>query len=338
MAIAARSIITKELIYDQVDSLQIFEKYCSGFVKPDCKFSSELRIDPMPSCSISWLNGDFLYHDFGDGVSLRAINYVMSKYKINYFDALLKIQQDFNLNLNPSLLLTPAKNVQVSNEYRVQGTPEQKQKLPRIIEIKSRRFSSIDKAYWYDRYAIHSETLKKFKVVPIEEFWINKVNYLAAKEAYSYEFYWENGIFRRKLYQPGLPTDHGKWYSNGGLVVQGEGCLPYKGELLIITKSLKDVMALYELGYTAISPTSESSWLPESYFIKQAKRFDRIIILFDNDATGKKKAEAFSFKYTLPYIEIPTELEGCKDISDTICNKGVEFSKNLMRELLCAPF
>lgn len=338
MSIAARSVITKEMIYDKIDSLLIFERYCSGFIKLDYKFSSEIRTDPNPSCSITWLNGDYLYHDFGNGDSLRAINYVMCKFNINYFEALYKIQCDFNLDLNPTLLLKQLKSNYLDVENKNSNINNSKQKQPKIIEIKRRSFSNIDKLYWYDRYAIHSETLNKLKIIPIKEFWINRINYLAEKQSYSYDYYWENGVFRRKLYQPNLPTDHGKWYSNGGLIVQGEGCLPYKGDLLIITKSLKDVAALYELGYTAIAPTSESSWLPESYFIKQAKRFDRLVILFDNDKTGKQKAEAFSYKYTLPYIEIPIEIKGCKDISDTIYSKGFDFAKNLIKELLCLPF
>ena len=332
MAIAARNVVTIEMIYTKIDSLQIFEKYCAGFSKCDCKFSSELRDDPDPSCSISWLNGDYLYHDFGNGDSFRAINYVMTKYSINYFDALCKIQQDFNLILDPTFTMTSLGN---SSDIRVEGSNVSKgKKTPKIIQIKSRNFNALDKSYWYDRYAIHSTTLQRFNVIPIQEFWINKANYLAAKHAYSYEFYWENGIFRRKLYQPFLPVDDGKWYSNGGVVVQGEGMLPYKGELLIITKSLKDVMALSELGYIAIAPTSESSWLPESYFTKQATRFDRLIILFDNDKIGIQKSIAFSERYNIPSIAIPTELQGCKDVSDTIYNKGIDFTDKLIKELL----
>lgn len=332
MAITGRNIITLEMIYSKLDALQIFQHYCTNFKKCDSKFASDLRSDHNASCSIAWINGDYLYHDFGTGDSFRSVNYVMQKFNLTYYDALLKIQQDFNLIVDISFVLN--KPYVVSTKNTNKSIEVISSRKPVIIKIKSRLFNKADKSYWYDRYSVHSQTLKQFAIIPITDFWIDKLGYSSSKYAYSYDFYWEAGVFRRKLYQPFKSADKGKWISNGGLVVQGEGCLPYTGDLLIITKSLKDVIVLYELGYVAIAPTSESSWLPESYFKKQAARFKRQIIFFDNDVTGRNKAQVFSNKYNLKSIMVPEDIKDCKDISDVIYSKGIDFTKKLIKELL----
>ena len=108
--------------------------------------------------------------------------------------------------------------------------------------------------------------------------------------------------------------------------------LPYKGDLLIVTKSLKDVIVLYNLGFTSVAPTSESSFLPNQYFLKQGERFSRIVIFFDTDATGLKKAKEFSEKFGIAYKYIPLEYKA-KDISDFIEKNGVDSTKELLHKL-----
>ena len=51
-------------------------------------------------------------------------------------------------------------------------------------------------------------------------------------------------------------------------MLQGAHQLPAEGELLVVTKSMKDVMCLYSLGITAIAPNSENLFLTESQFEK----------------------------------------------------------------------
>ena len=66
-----------------------------------------------------------------------------------------------------------------------------------------------------------------------------------------------------KIYRP-LASKYTKWRTNLTTSdVQGLAQIPEKGDLLIITKSLKDVMVLYEMGYTAISAASETTFIPE---------------------------------------------------------------------------
>jgi hypothetical protein len=116
--------------------------------------------------------------------------------------------------------------------------------------------------------------------------------------------------------------------------VQGKGMLPQSGDLLIVTKSLKDVMSMFEMRITAIAPPSEHQFLPENYFTKQKQRFNKIVMLWDNDSVGVKKSKEFSEKYKIPFILIPESYQDCKDISDVVHKYGFEEATKLLKQLL----
>ena len=323
-----REPLTKENILSKITSYDIFKFYCSGFSKVGDKFKSELRQDSNPSCCIAFINGDLLYTDFGEG-SYRAIDYVMRKYNLSYGEALKRINQDFNLGLGSPI---PYNVVGGNYSPTLHGKMSYKERKPTIIKIKSREWKSIDKDFWYKRYSITSKILESFNVKPISHFWINDEIFIADTCSYSYDFYWKPDltIFYRKIYQP--YSTKLKWVSNGGKVCQGEGMLPKEGDLLIITKSLKDVMVLYLLGFTAIAPVSETSFLPSNYFLKQRERFKKVLLFYDSDSTGLAKAKEFSEQYAIDYRYIPLEY-GAKDISDFVEKMGIDEGKKLASSL-----
>lgn len=49
--------------------------------------------------------------------------------------------------------------------------------------------------------------------------------------------------------------------------------LPESGDILIITKALKDVMVLYEYGIPAIAPCSENLFITEAQYNHLKERF-----------------------------------------------------------------
>lgn len=330
--IKGRPILSKEIILSKISSEDIFREYCSPFNKIGEHFQSELREDKNASCTIDWIRGDLMYSDFGDGLHIRCIEYVKLKFKLDFYDALEKIYYDFKLDgqhFNTDYIST---NLVVSNKYNscsvVNKRPEEKQ--PTIIRIKKRAWNQADASYWKGRYNISRQTLEKFGVVPISHFWINDNMYVADKLAYCYNFYIEDNVHRKKIYQP---FNTQRFWSNGGKISQGEGMLPYSGDLLIITKSLKDVMCYYELGITAIASVSESSFLHKEYIDKQKSRFKKLVLHYDNDSTGIKKSKEFSEKWNIPYILIPEEYKS-KDLSDLIMNCGKDKAKQIINELL----
>lgn len=86
-------------------------------------------------------------------------------------------------------------------------------------------------------------------------------------------------------------------------------------ENLIITKSLKDVMFLYENSFSALAPNSEGIIFPEKQMNKFLKNFKNIIIFYDNDLAGFRGAR--KYKKTYPYVNcIFLKRQYAKDISD----------------------
>jgi hypothetical protein len=324
-----REPLAKENIFKKITSYDIFKYYCSGFSKIGEMFKSELREDTNPSCCISNISGDLLYTDFGQG-SYRCIDYVMAKYNISYIEALHRINSDFSLGLSTTIPYNVAGGVYIPPT--TYGKVHFKEKKPTVIKIKSREWRSVDKDFWYKRYSITSKVLESFNVKPISHFWINDEIFVADTCSYSYDFYWKPDltIFYRKIYQP--YSTKLKWISNGGKVCQGEGMLPKEGDLLIITKSLKDVIVLYLLGFTAIAPVSETSFLPSNYFLKQRERFKKVLLFYDSDSTGLAKAKEFSEQYGIDYRYIPLEYKA-KDISDFVEKMGIDEGKKLANSL-----
>ena len=112
-------------------------------------------------------------------------------------------------------------------------------------------------------------------------------------------------------------------------MLQGAHQLPAEGDLLVVTKSMKDVMCLYSLGLTAIAPNSENLFLTESQFEKLSKRFKKIVVFYDNDLPGIHNMNQIRKKFNIDCIFIPRSY-GAKDISDFHAKYGREKTLNLI--------
>lgn len=92
-------------------------------------------------------------------------------------------------------------------------------------------------------------------------------------------------IERWRIYRPG--NKQYKFVSNWKhFRLQGEHMLPKNGDYVVVTKSQKDAMVLYELGIPAVAPISENLFLTDSKYRKLKERFGKIILFYDNDIAG----------------------------------------------------
>ena len=69
-------------------------------------------------------------------------------------------------------------------------------------------------------------------------------------------------------------------------MIQGIHMIPKYGEYLVITKSLKDVMCLYNYNIPSIAPGSETSFISDNQLSRLKQRFKKIIVFYDNDIPG----------------------------------------------------
>lgn len=317
------STVSAQQILDKISEEELFRYYCTGFKKLDESFKSDLRREDIPSCRVSDFGGFLLYKDFGS--SERGTNvwgYLKRKYGITYMEAIDIVVKDFNLTARA---VVPEFTINFYDSF------EKKQRRT-IIRIKSRKWLLIDKEYWYEKYGITKELLNVYKVLPVTYIWINDRPIKTEKLAYCYNYYYHQERLLRKIYQP---LSSWKWYSNiDNTVVQGIANIPKYSDLLIITKSLKDVMCLNLLGYNSVAPNNEMSWLPELVWHKFITRYKRMIILFDNDESGIVNAQKFSNKYGVHYYHLPEE-SGVKDISDYINKyRNLDKAKQLIKNLI----
>lgn len=327
--LTGRVVITKEEILERYSEEQLFKFYIPTFEKIGRMFFSSDREETQPSCSISrFPNGHLYFKDFGTTDRAADIwGYVQRKFCCNFPQALEKIAGD--LGLRPPVTLRM--NTSTQNIYRHTTHVTQPNT---IIRIKKREWKTVDTDYWFGRYFIPRELVELYNVHPISDFWINLHHVRAEKVAYSYDYYYYENTLLRKIYQP-LASKERKWFSNiNTTVVQGIANIPKTADLLLITKSLKDVMILKLLGYPAVATNNESSWLPEQVWEKFKTRYKTKVILFDNDAAGIRNAAVFSEQYDLKSIIVPAERD-VTDVSDFVMkHRSLPQAQHMIQESL----
>ena len=315
-----------DVILSKITEYDIFRYYCPNFKKLGKKFVSDLREDKSPTVSIIPYNGKLLYKDFGSDHTFDCFNYVRFKYNCDFISALNIIDTDFNLNLS-----SKKQGIQFT-----MGIMAYRQKKPlyikkEVIIQKKRRPWTRDDAKFWSKYFVNKKILTMFGVEPISHFWVNGSRFTCKSITYAFKF--RN---RYKIYSP--YEEQNKWLSNTKKTdVQGYNQLPYKGERLIITSSLKDVMCLYAAGFSAIALQSEMQVPSEKLVAELKDRFSQVDILYDNDFDkvtnpGQTMARKICGLYGFRNICIPDRY-GCKDPSDLVKNVcGLNELKNILND------
>ena len=312
--------VTEENILKRTTEYDIFKRYIGHMFTVNSKFSSPLRKDNNPSFGVfvSKKTNNLLFKDQATGISGNCFKFVQLYENLKtYRDALNLINKDLNLGF----LDKSEKGVQVKS-YKASRTS---------MQIKRRYFVKNDTDYW-DQFSIDKDTLKYFKVHPISHVWVNDKIVWTVQDTISPMYAYQ--IFNKfKIYRP-LEKEPTKWLSNCTTYdVQGYEQLPPTGDLLIITKSLKDIMVLHKLGYTAIAANSENTLVPEKVVKELSNRFKKIIVLYDTDLPGIHGAKAMRDMYKLQCILIPRKYK-IKDISDFIKEHAITETKKMLKELL----
>ena len=308
--------ITLDWILSKVTEYDIYAKYIGQF-KVGMIYNSPFRKDKNPSFGIyySKRTKQLLFKDHGTGECGNVIKFVsLFTGKTEYSDILSDIVDKLNITNNTKL---------VSSKQYIPPTET-------VIGVVRQEFTDVDINYW-KQFNISINTLKKFNVNSIKYYLCNgivKGTYKRENPMYAYKVY--NNF---KIYRP-LADKYTKWRNNlTDYDIQGYEQLPQKGDILFITKSMKDVMCLYEMGYPAVSPSSESTFLPKDVLEQLKTRFKRIIILFDRDVAGVKRSRKLSRETGLEAMFINKKFKA-KDISDAVKANNFEEIKNWLNETI----
>lgn len=306
---STKTAITTSLrdLLDKLDDYTIYSYYLGSF-KPGKLMNSPLRSDDkMPSFAIfTAKNGALLFKDHGTGVSGNALKFVKLYKGIETRDELERELLRIVRKMNPTHNKVKTTCVKTAESGQTN------------IGIVRQPFTEVDKNYW-NQFCISTDTLKRFQVFSIKYFLCNNVVrgiYKPESPMYAYKVY-----DKFKIYRP-LASKYTKWRNNlTNRHVQGLAELPKSGNLLIITKSLKDVMCLYEMGFCAIAASSETTFIPDDILESLRKKWKHIVIIYDRDKTGVKTARQYSKQYNLDAIFVHKKFKA-KDISDAVRDNG----------------
>lgn len=323
--------VTKDLILSRFSEEQIMEYYLHVPVKKGL-FRSPIRKDNRPTCSFFRNSrGELIFKDFGTGQYLNCFEVVKTIYNCDYFTALNIIANDFNIIYSSILQKNPGKIN--SNPIKLEAKETAK------IQVEIQDFTDLE-LKWWEKYGITPEILKKYNVYSCKHVFLN--GQLVAKSqqhcpifGYYGDKVKENGesIELWRCYFPQRKSY--RWISNYPKnKIQGFDNLPKTGKLLIITKSLKDVMCLSKFKIPACAPNSEVLFIKDNVLKELKERFENIVVWYDTDIAGISNMRKIKKKYPeLFYYFIPRKYKE-KDFTDFYKKYGINESKKLLIDLI----
>ena len=320
-------ILTKNLVSDLQDVPRewVFEYYLNlkeKLIGQDIKMLSAFNVkDKVPSMFIYYNGGYYKFKDFSSGFQGDQIELV--KCLFNYdtrFKAVNRILNDYQeyLKYNAAAERGP---IQFHDKFKV-------------TDFQMRHWNSQDSKFWMS-FKISSTVLERYNVVPLEFFTMEKTAIDGTIVSYRFTRSYVYGYFREdgelyKIYMPKVPE---KKFIKIQNYTQGMDQLQYDSKYLLIVSSLKDLMSFKKLGIgniECIAPDSENTMIGEKVIGELKLKYNKIVVLFDNDEPGIKAAERYKDKYGFSYILLPME----KDLSDSVKEHGIDKVRENLLPLL----
>ena len=317
--------ITQDFILSKINQETIMEHYTGLDVSSKKLALSPFRSDHKVTCAFYKSKSGVLYlHDFATNEHINCFSVVARLYNCNYYEALKIIAQDFGLiegsHTKPSI---------------IKFVPELKETESSKIQVQIKDYSN-EELEWWNQFGINSKLLKKYHVYSIQSVFLNgNLNAMSSLRNPIYGYYFgkdKNHEEKWKIYFP-LRTNYRFLNNVSKKVLQGYKQLPKTGELLVITKSMKDCIALNGLGIAACAPNSETLFVNDKQLEEFKQRFKHILVIYDNDRPGKYNMAKIRREHPeLNYYFLPEHL--AKDITDSIKLVGIERIKELIKEFL----
>ena len=327
---AYKGELDKENILNIVSQDDIMRYYLGFDYIPNKLYLSPLRKEHNPSFAIYYTSSrEPRFKDF-NGSQGTCFDLVMLLYNVGFYESLQLINKDMRLGLGngiDSINHNPVTFESFTSSIN-------KEKPSSLIQFKPQLFTQRDLNYW-KKYNIDKNILERYNVFSCKYVFLNKnliFTYDNNNPVYAYKFA-NNTV---KVYRPLADKRKFKWLSNATSdLLQGYNQLEYRQRVLIITKSLKDVMCLESIGYEAVALQAETNKMPEQLVVKLKDEYSKFVVLFDNDTAGKHGAEftASQFGDDAKIVYIPDSFK-CKDISDLMHDHGREVVISFLNDII----
>lgn len=313
-------LMGEDEILEEVDEYLLYCFYLKFNPEMRVRYRSPVRDPGNEDGNASWsmftntsrLNREYAWKDSGTGEYGDIFKLVQMVHRCkNKASAIELVKQDFLYGKG--------------TELARQGISAPKNVDPAHIRIKSRVFDHEDLTWWKARTGADEVILKYFNVSRLRYYWMydhQNTPSFPGDRAYAYRIY-----DHYQLYFPHRDRDRRFRNDFTDAHVLGYCQLKFQSDILIITKSMKDIITLYMLGFEAISPRGEHTPIPEQCLEFLKTKYKHIFVLFDND--GKHRG----WSYPFPAIEIPLST-GQKDPSDHYLAYGSDSTKQLITDLI----
>lgn len=288
--------------------IAVYRFYSGQEITPDSNIFSPLRDDDS-SASLRVFKTDdgFRAYDYGRDETYDVFqfahayrnNKLKQDNKYNMYEACAIINEDMGLGISddPFEIVVPNIGFTLSErEFKKSDPPE--------VCVYPNTFGGVDKNYWGE-YFITEEWLSFFSAGVVYEYWFSndkgftwdwKYRYKQSNPCYYYSFVDSNGRNKVKLFKPYAKQNGGlKWWTNIDKrdlnSIQGFAQADLTQKKVYLTSSLKDVIILRMLGYTAYALHGEA-YIPTEEFLNHLKLYhEEVIVLMDNDKAGRKATE-----------------------------------------------
>lgn len=337
-----KTFVTKAELLKHITDYDIYRLYVDVAVfSTKHNMKSPLREDNNPSFGFFiGESNELCFKDFLLG-SGDCIKFVMLKFGLSFFEAMSKIVIDAGLEDHFII-----KNTFKTNCFASAAGPSREEFVKTVnssyIGKTSRKWDIRDYSFW-NQFGITKPILDKYNVMPIAYLHVGRDKRIIKTDFHTYCYNeMKDGIHTFKIYQPNNPQY--KWLNNHDESVwQGWTQLPKEGKTLIITKSLKDVMAIASItGIPAVSLQAETVGPKDQVMEELKSRFKFIFVLYDNDYDkevnwGREFGNKLATKYKLIQKEIEAKYKS-KDFSDLVKNHGHKVAKEYLEDLVSLPF
>ena len=308
--------ITKELLLKYNSEETYMETYLGIPVKKGLQINP-MRTDKLPTASFFRnQKNDLIFHDFDGSFYGNFISVVMYLFNCSFYIALKIIANDFGIiksnNYTPHIAEIKISDIKFTEKQSTSNIQ---------VAIKEFTQKELD---WWNSFGISPKTLKKFHVVSCAHSFLNGFYFSSSSDNSPMFGYYGGKKDEMELWRVYMPTKRTyRFLSNWkGSFLQGAKQLPVRGNNLLITKSMKDVMSLFELNINSIAPTSENVLMSYAQYDRLQKKFPNIFILMDNDLAGVRGAH--KYKKAFPGLKcIFIKRKYSKDISDMCKKKGL---------------
>ena len=324
--ISLKPKITKDFILSKVNQESIMQHYTGNDVTSKKLVTSCLRSDNHVTVGYYKSKSGILYmHDFATNEHLDCWNVVMRLYNCSFYKALNIIANDFGLS---DTNVVPTK---------INIIPEIKETESSIIQVQIKDFTDRE-LEWWKSFGISKKTLKKYHIFSVQHVFLNgELKFTSSEQCPIYGYYFGKDKNKKEFWKIYFPMNKNKGirFINNlpKKILQGYHQLPKNGDLLVITKSMKDLCAMYEFDIPAVSTASESTFISDKQLEEFKSRFKHIIVIFDSDRPGKHNMWLIRKKYPeLNYYVLPNTLE--KDFTDSIKKIGVDKMKELVNQFM----